>query len=76
MFDNFIMLILHYSLIKLHLIGMARFHKGLTEDVVIALIQSFAKSVEHNSIFLDRAFKLLKENGYSSMAHMAILIKN
>lgn len=76
MFEDFIMLILHYSLIKLHLIGMARFHKGLTEDLVITLIQSFSKSVEHNNVYLGRAFKLLKDNGYSTMAYMSILIKN
>ncbi|MEH7235790.1 flagellin lysine-N-methylase [Bacillus sp. JJ1562] len=76
MFEDYAMLILHYSLIKLHLIGMAGFHKGLTTDLIITLIQSFSKSVEHNNVFLKNAFKLLKDNGYTTMAYLAILIKN
>ncbi|QED49595.1 flagellin lysine-N-methylase [Cytobacillus dafuensis] len=76
MFDDYVMLILHYSIIKLHLIGMAGFHKGLTTELVITLIQSFSKSVEHNNVYLKRAFNLLRDNGFTTMAYMAILIKN
>jgi lysine-N-methylase len=76
MFEDYVILVLHYSMIKLHLIGMAGFHKGLTTDLVITLIQSFSKSVEHNNVYLKKAFKLLKDNGYTTMAYMAILIKN
>ncbi|MDD4588572.1 MAG: flagellin lysine-N-methylase [Heliobacteriaceae bacterium] len=76
LFDNYVMLVIHYALIKLHLIGMAAFHQGLTEDLVIKLIQSFAKTVEHNQQYLQHVFDLLKNNGYTTMAYMAILIKN
>ncbi|TDL78927.1 flagellin lysine-N-methylase [Peribacillus frigoritolerans] len=76
MFEDYVMLILHYSMIKLHLIGMAGFHKCLTIELVITLIQSFSKSVEHNNVYLKRAFNLLRDNGYTTMAYMAILIKN
>ena len=76
MFEDYVMLILHYSMIKLHLIGMAGFHKGLTTELVIKLIQSFSKSVEHNNVYLKRAFNLLRDNGYTTMAYMTILIKN
>lgn len=76
MFEDYIMLVIHYSMIKLHLIGMAGFHKGLTTDLVITLIQSFSKSVEHNNVYLKRVFDLMENNGYTTMAYMAILIKN
>lgn len=75
-FEDYMMLIVHYSLIKLHLIGIAGFHKELTTDLTIKLIQSFSKTVEHNGAYLAKILKLLKENNFSSIAHMTILIKN
>ncbi|HEY4432425.1 MAG TPA: flagellin lysine-N-methylase [Paenibacillus sp.] len=76
-FDSYILLVVHYSLIKLHLIGMAGYHKENFEvDHVIKLIQSFAKTVEHHSLYLGGVIELLKKNNYSSMAYMAILINN
>jgi lysine-N-methylase len=75
-FDDYVMLVVHYAMIKLHLIGMAGFHKGLNKDLVILLIQSFSKTIEHNSMFLRGIFNLLKDNGFTTMAYMSILIKN
>jgi lysine-N-methylase len=55
---------------------MAAFHRGLTEEVVIKLIYSFARVVEHSPQYLQHVLRLLKDNGYDTMAYMAILIKN
>jgi lysine-N-methylase len=76
LFENYIMMVVHYALIKMHLIGMAAFHRGLTEEVVIKLIYSFSRTVEHNPPYLQHVLRLLKDNGYNTMAYMAILIKN
>ncbi|UPG65363.1 hypothetical protein [Metabacillus endolithicus] len=70
------MLVIHYSMIKLLLIGLSSYHNGLTTDIVIKLIQSFAKTVEHNGQFLTKVLDILKDEGYTSLAFMAILIKN
>lgn len=75
-FDAYIMLVVHYALIKLILIGMSAFHKGLTPELVIKLIQSFSRTVEHNTAYLDRVLELLHENGYDTMAWMAVMIRN
>lgn len=76
LFDDYVMLVIHYSMIKLHLIGMAGFHKGLTTDLVIKLIQSFGKTVEHSTTYLKNIFNLLKANEFTTLPYMAILIKN
>jgi lysine-N-methylase len=76
LFDDYVMLVIHYSMIKLHLIGMAGYHKGLTTDLVIKLIQSFAKTIEHYNTYLNNISNLLKANEFTTMAYMAILIKN
>ena len=76
-FDNYVMLIVQYSMIKMLLIGMAGFHKeNFKTDHVVKLIQSFAKTIEHNNIYLKNVFTLLKSNKFTTMAYMAILIKN
>lgn len=76
LFDAYMMLVIHYSLIKLHLIGMAGYHEGLTDELVIKLIQSFAKTVEHNQKYLNEIADLMKQNAFNTMPYMSILIKN
>lgn len=74
---NYFLLALHYSLIKMHLIGIAGFHKeNFSVDHVITLIQSFAKVVEHNTRYLQIAFDYLKKRDFTSIAGMAIFLKN
>jgi lysine-N-methylase len=75
-FDSYMMLVIHYALIKMHLIGMAGFQKGLTDELVIKLIQSFAKTVEHNQLYVNEIAALMKQNDFSTMAYMSVLIRN
>lgn len=76
-FDEYFFMVLHYALIKMHLIGMARHYKEqFSLELVIKMFQSFAKTVEHNKFYLNHAFDLVDKNGYKSLAHVAILIKN
>ncbi|CQR70434.1 Flagellar biosynthetic protein FliU [Sporomusa ovata DSM 2662] len=76
-FDNYTMLVVHYALIKLFLIGMAGFHKeNFGIEHVVKLIQSFSREIEHNYPFLKLILDLFRENGYNTMPYMAILIKN
>jgi lysine-N-methylase len=76
-FDNYMMLIINFCLIKMHLIGIARFNKeSFGEEQTIKLIQSFSKTVEHSRDFLDIIYQLLKNNNLNNMTYMAILIRN
>lgn len=77
LFDEYMMMIIHYAMIKMHLIGMAGFYKEqFNEEHIVKLIQSFAKTIEHNSTYLNEVRELIVNNGFNTMAHMAILIKN
>ncbi|EPR14357.1 flagellin lysine-N-methylase [Ruminiclostridium papyrosolvens] len=75
-FDAYIMLVLHYAIIKVHLIGMAGYNKGLNEDMLIKLISTFTKTVDHNTVFLKDLAKQLSEKNYNTLAYMTIMIKN
>ncbi|WP_342600376.1 flagellin lysine-N-methylase [Psychrobacillus sp. FSL H8-0483] len=76
LFDSYVMLIVNMALIKLHLIGMANTHKGLTTDIVLKLVQSYSKTIDHNASYLVNVRDILKESGYSTMAHMVVLLKS
>ncbi|CAM3979452.1 flagellin lysine-N-methylase [Mesobacillus zeae] len=75
-FESYTRMILHYSLIKLHLVGMANQYEGLTLDLVIKLLQSMSKAFEHNPTYFEKIMGLLKENGMVSLGYMSILVKN
>lgn len=76
-YEEFVLLTVHYSMIKLHLIGMAGYHKEkFSLDHVIKLIYSFGRAIEHSPLFLYKLVEILKRKGQTSLAHMAILIKN
>lgn len=75
-FDDYMKLVIHYSLIKMLLIGMSAHYKQLNEDIIIKLIYSFSRAIDHNKVFLNNTFKLFRENGYNTMAYMTILVKN
>ncbi|MGE5404061.1 MAG: flagellin lysine-N-methylase [Candidatus Saccharibacteria bacterium] len=75
-FDTYVALVLRYALIKMLLIGMAGYHKGLTEDLVIKLIQSFTKSIEHKKEYLQQMCQALHDDHHNTMEYMIIFIRN
>ncbi|MEK4477401.1 flagellin lysine-N-methylase [Paenibacillus sp. FSL R7-0048] len=76
LFESYTRMILHYSLIKIHLIGMANYHQTLTEDLVVKLVQSLSKTFEHNKLYFRRIMKLIKDNDFMKLTYMSILIKH
>lgn len=74
--DSYVFLCVLYSMVKLHMIGMAGYHKGMKDELAVKLIQSFSKVVLHNGQYIQGIIKLLKDNGYDSLAYMTILVKN
>ncbi|MGF7035532.1 lysine-N-methylase [Paenibacillus mucilaginosus] len=76
LFESYARMIMHYSLIKIHMVGIAGHEQGLTSDSVIKLIQSISKTFEHSIEYFEKIMTLVKENGFMSMPYMSILIKN
>jgi lysine-N-methylase len=75
-FKSYCLLTIHYSIIKVLLIGVSGYHEKLTNDIVLKVIQSFGKVIEHNGPFLTAILKKMEEKDYLTMAYMAVLIKN
>ncbi|ANE46713.1 hypothetical protein SY83_11005 [Paenibacillus swuensis] len=76
LYDSYLMMIIHYSLIKMNLIGMSGYHKRLDEELVIKLFQSFSRNFEHSQSSLTSLMKIVHSVGYTQMSQLMILIKN
>jgi len=75
-FEQFTKIAINYSIIKLHLIGMSSYHKGLNDDIVVKLIQSYSKNYEHNNDFIVSVREELNKKQYNTIGHLSLLIKN
>lgn len=60
----------------MHLIGMSGYHKQLTDELIVKLIQSLAKTFEHNHQYIEEVHQFLKSKGLNTFKHMVLLIKN
>ncbi len=76
LYANYVVLVLHYALIRFHLIGIAAYHQGLTPELVISVVYSFARTYEHDNSFFKNALAHLREEEWDSMAYMSVLIEN
>ena len=74
--DSYIFLCVLYSMVKLYMIGMAGYHKGINDELTIKLIQSLSREVVHSTNYIQGIVKLLKANNYDTLAYMSILVKN
>lgn len=74
--DSYVFLCVLYSMTKLHLIGMAGYHRQLNDDLTLKLIQSLSKEVIHNIKYTSGVIQVIKDSGYDSLAYMSILLKN
>lgn len=76
-FDNYVLLVVHFAMIKMLLIGMAAFYKSeFSMDHVIKVFQSFSKEIEHNKAYLAAVIEFLEKNQFNTMPYMGALIKN
>jgi lysine-N-methylase len=76
-FDNYVMLIVQYAMIKLLLVGSAGFYKeDFSLEHVLKVIQSFSRVIEHDKVYLSSVFQLIQGTQCNNMAYMAALIKN
>lgn len=66
--DAFMMLFTRFAIIKVQLIGIAGFRGELTDEVVVAYIQSFSKVMEHHRTFVEMAVDYQKKNGFSKLS--------
>ena len=73
--DQYMIITVFYALIKFHLICLSGLNKGLNVELLIKLIQSFAKRFEHNPS-TSKIIDYMKTCEFVQLSHLMILIKN
>lgn len=73
--DTYVNLIVHFSIIKMNLVGLCGHYKEeMDDEKVVNFIQSFAKVVEHDTTIVGKLHRYLSENEMNTFAHMVILM--
>jgi lysine-N-methylase len=76
-FREYILMVVHFGLIKMLMIGMSGYYKeSFGVEHAVNLIQSFSRTIEHSQFFLDGILSLLYQNGYASLGYMTVFIRN
>ncbi|BCS80915.1 hypothetical protein [Anaerocellum diazotrophicum] len=57
------------------LVFAAIIKSDFTEDIAADFIQSFSKTIEHNTAYLTNLLQILEKNNVNTLAYMAILIR-
>lgn len=77
MYDEFVVMVTRYAMIKLQLIGMSAHYKEKFDDeLVIKCMQSFSRNVEHNALFSYQLYDALKEKELHTVGYLCTLLKN
>lgn len=67
--------VITYSMIKMLLLGRwYKNNKNLTEEDFVEVLYVFSRVIEHNTIFLDKIYEVIKEVGYDKIAYITILV--
>lgn len=75
MFDEYLKIVINFTMIKMILVGVSGYNKLLNFDTVVKVFQSFSKTVEHNGDFYNKVNKIFKGNMLDEMSYLTILIK-
>lgn len=76
LFESYMMLVIHFTIIKLHMIGMAAKQQRLTQEMVIECVQQIGKVIEHNPAYLQGVREGMEASSYRTMGHMFVMISN
>ena len=75
-YEEYILLALHYAMMQALLIGMAGFHKeSFNVTHVVDLIQAYEKTIGHNLSFRLQAIKFIKTLQMDTTGGMSVLVK-
>ena len=72
--DSYLYLCVTYGMIKLHMNGMAGYHKGIDDKTVFRLIQAFSKAVQNDRSPVLNVVRQLKDAERDTLAWMAMMV--
>lgn len=74
--DAYLLLVMRFALIQYYLVGIAAYHKGLSEEKCVQFIQIFSKAIEHHHTYLQDMASLMKKKHYNSLPFLHSVLVN
>lgn len=76
LYDAFIILVIHYAIIKFHLVCSAIYQKEITEEMAVEVVFLFSRTFEHNQKYFTDVLSLLKRERHNDFKSMVKLFSN
>lgn len=76
LFDEYALLVLQFSMIKMYLVGMTAYNQKINDVMITDIIHSFSRVFSHGNPLLVILYDLLKQKNRMSMEHISLLLKN
>lgn len=74
-FEEYCILAIKFSILKVLLIGVGNFHKELNEDIVVKTLYLYSRNIEHTNGYFDFVLESIKENNNLNMGYVSLLIR-
>lgn len=74
--NSYLKLCVIYGLIKFNLVGLATYHKGMNDELILKLIQSLSKTIIPDKTYLDYVIKYLEEKQLVELTKIITIISN
>ncbi|KAB3524889.1 flagellin lysine-N-methylase [Alkaliphilus serpentinus] len=74
LWTSYLKLCVIYGLVKFNLIGLAAYHKGMNDELLLKLIQSFSKTFIQDKVYWQSVFEYLQEEGLVKLNSLIELI--
>lgn len=72
--NSYLKLCVIYGLLKFNLVGLASYHKGMSDDLMLKLIQSLSKTIITDKMYLESVIKYLEEEKLVEFSKIISLI--
>ncbi|GIO67589.1 flagellin lysine-N-methylase [Paenibacillus cookii] len=73
--DDYILLVILYSIVRFYIQGVATYNKQMSLDEAISIIQTCAKVIEHSPAFLKNLSEHIKNSEFDTWALLMVLVK-
>ncbi|MNZ60133.1 hypothetical protein D3C78_781940 [compost metagenome] len=74
LFWDYMLMVLLFLLVRIHLIGISGHAKLLNDDIVVKVIQSFSRTTVHHSGYIQSLRDFFEENHFNTLAHAASML--
>lgn len=74
-FEEYCILVIKFAILKMFLVGVGNYYKGLDKEKVIEILYLYSRNIEHTNGYIDTVLELIKQDNDLNMGFMSLLIR-